>query len=86
MQLTNAMQLPDTIVEAVKADNYHQDGHISVTGLIQPPRQRQLYERHKDLIVEDVSDRVWMLMGSNVHHILERSGLGRTRNLELVHQ
>ena len=72
MQLTNVMNLPDTIADAVAADTYHQDGHISVTGLIQPPRQRQLYERHKDLIVEDVSDRVWMLMGNNVHNILER--------------
>ena len=73
MQLTNKMSLPQTIVDAVNADTYHQDGHISATGLIQPPRQRQLYIRHKDLIVEDVSDRVWMLMGNNVHNILERA-------------
>ena len=74
MKLTNNMCLPQTLVDAVTNDPYDSKGQISVTGLIQPPRLRQLSIRHFDELVEDVSDRVWMILGSNTHYILERAG------------
>ena len=71
MQITNNAGLPQALVDAVTNDPYQQSGHISVTGLIQPPRIRQLTMRHD--ITVDASDRIWMLLGSNVHEIIERT-------------
>lgn len=71
MNLTNIHNLPSPLVAALTRDTYFQDGHISVTGLIQPPRIRQLTKRYHDKITEDVTDRIWALIGSAVHSILE---------------
>lgn len=73
MELTNVYNLPSPLVNALKNDRYHQPGHISVTGLIQPPRIRQLMIRHADMVSEDVSDRIWMLLGNAVHEVLDRA-------------
>jgi len=73
MELTNNAGLPQALVDAVTNDPYQQSGHISVTGLIQPPRIKQLTTRHRDEISIDASDRIWMLLGSNVHEIIERA-------------
>ena len=73
MELTNNAGLPQALVDAVTNDPYYQSGHISVTGLIQPPRIRQLTARHRDEITIDASDRIWMLVGSNTHAIIERA-------------
>jgi len=70
---TNNYNLPDALASALSADWYSQPGHISVTGLIQPPRIRQLSIRHADFVEEDVSDRIWALLGSAVHDILQRA-------------
>lgn len=75
MKYTNKFNLPDSIVLAVKNDPYSQDGHISATGLIQPPRIRQLNIRHDDEITEDISERIWPLLGNNTHYILERTNI-----------
>lgn len=72
MKLTNRLNLPSTIVSAIERDPYHQDGDISATGLIQPPRIKQLTARYRDNLSMDVADRVWPLLGSNTHYILER--------------
>lgn len=72
-KLTNKLNLPSTIVSAIQRDPYYQSGNISATGLIQPPRIRQLTARHWDSISMDVSDRIWPLLGSNTHYILERA-------------
>jgi len=71
MELTNRLNLPSTIVSAIQRDPYHQDGDISATGLIEPPRIRQLNSRYRGEITADVADRVWPLLGSNTHYILE---------------
>lgn len=73
MELTNIYDLPSPLVNALKNDRYHQPGHISVTGLIQPPRMRQLILRYADMVSEDVSDRIWMLLGNAVHEVLDRA-------------
>ena len=74
MNLTNLMGLPDAFVAAVKNDPYTGGGDISVTKLIDAPQRRVLYSKFKDFVVEDVSDRVWALMGQAVHTVLERAG------------
>jgi hypothetical protein len=74
MRLTNRLNLPDAIVQAVKNDGYSRgDSDISVTQLIAPPRKVSLERVHADDIEEDVSDRVWSLLGQSVHTILERA-------------
>ena len=75
MQYTNRFGLPESIVRAVKNDPYTQDGHISATGVILPPRVRQLQIRHDDEITEDISERIWPLLGNNTHYILERTNI-----------
>lgn len=73
MNLTNTYNLPDAILQAVKNDPYKGGGDISVTKLIDAPQRRQLLSKYKASIVEDVSDRVWSLLGQAVHTILERA-------------
>jgi hypothetical protein len=73
MNLTNTYNLPDAILQAVRNDPYKGGGDISVTKLIDAPQRRQLLSQYKASIVEDVSDRVWSLLGQAVHTILERA-------------
>lgn len=74
MKLTNKLGLPQPLVDAVRNDGYDRgDSDISVTGLITPPRQATLRERHEDEITEDASDRIWSLVGQVVHGVLERA-------------
>lgn len=45
-----------------------------MTTLLKPSRIVVLEEKHKDELEEDVSDRIWSLLGQTVHGILERAG------------
>lgn len=73
MHWTNTENLPQPLVSAIQFSDYDSVGDISVTGLIQPPRIRQLTKRHNNEIVEDISEGIWRLIGSVGHKILERS-------------
>jgi len=74
MKITNHANLPQAIVDAVTNDSYSKgDAHISVTGLLRPPRLAVLEKCHEDEITEDVSDRIWSLLGQSIHGILERA-------------
>ncbi len=78
--LTNEYGLPQSLVNAIANDQY--DGPrndlsvISVTTLISPPKIRMLRHRHQGEITEDVSQKVWILLGQSVHSILERAESG----------
>jgi len=76
--LTNRLNLPDGVVAAVTNDPYTRgDSDISVTQLISPAYQRKL--RQEVEVVEDVSDRIWSLLGQSVHTVLERAYRGKGR-------
>jgi hypothetical protein len=76
MKLTNKFQLPDAIVRAVQNDSYSKgESDFSATGLLKPPRQTALLERHGHEAEEDVSDRIWSLLGQSVHSICERANV-----------
>ena len=76
MKITNKSNLPKVIERAVINDPYDSSGsNISTTRLIAPPRIRVLEMRNWDLIEDDVSNRIFSLLGQSVHHILERSKL-----------
>ena len=74
MKLTNSSNLPQAIVNAVANDPYDSSGsNISTTMLIKPPRIRMLQKLNDEYIVEDVSDKIFALIGQNTHHIIERA-------------
>lgn len=76
MKLTNKAGLPDALVNAVRNDGYSRgQSDISVTQLIDSPFIRHLRQQHADELTEDVSDRIWSLMGQSIHTILERANL-----------
>jgi len=72
MRITNKLGLSQVWVDAViAADDYDKIGWRSCTGLIAPVRQQLLMERYDEQIEEDVIDRIWLLLGSACHQILQ---------------
>ena len=73
--ITNNKGFPEALVKAVTNDSYSRGtADRSVTGLLAPPRQAALIERHGGMISEDVSERTFALYGQLVHLLLERAG------------
>ena len=73
MHYTNLHNLPQPLFDALTFDDYEMgDADISVTGLIKPPRIRILEKRHDDEIVQDCTERLWAVLGSIGHKIIER--------------
>lgn len=83
MKLTNKNNLPQPIFDAIANDEYSKgECDYTVTQLLKPPRMVILEQKHWDELEEDISDRIWMLMGSAIHWVLERnaaSGLAEKR-------
>src|ERR1043165_9738809 len=74
MKYTNIANLPTPLVAAIAYSDYDGDSYdITASGLVTPPRIRQLMKRHGKEMTEDVSDRIWALIGSVGHAILERA-------------
>lgn len=73
-RLTNKLNLPQPIVEAVLNDSYSAGGSdFSATSLLMPARMKQLVRMHPEECVEDVADILYRLQGQAVHTILERA-------------
>lgn len=76
--ITNKHNLPETLIRFIKHDKYSRgDARKSVTQLIGPPRIDVLRGLHADDMTFDAVDRIWSLLGTAVHHVLE-SGAGET--------
>ncbi len=74
-RLTNKLRLPSPIVKAVMNDPYdNRKSDFTPSILLTPPRARALINQHRNEITEDVSDKLWALMGQIGHTILERAG------------
>lgn len=72
MKFTNKHNLPQPIVSLLSRHKYSRGkADVSVTELIAPPQLAVLRREHGHKIVEDVADRFWALMGTNIHKILE---------------
>ena len=83
MKLTNKFNLPEPLVNAVKNQAYSKgSSDITVTQLIQPPLIRHLNALHHDKVEEDASSRIWALLGSSVHSILEKAYQGSNARVE----
>ena len=75
MQITNEYGLPQQMVELCSQDYIYEPGEYRVTSLLKGIKETLLLRRHSDEIVVDVSEMVWLLFGSAVHHILEKQNL-----------
>lgn len=86
--MTNLYGLPDAIYRAVKNDSYSPGDTPSytATSLLKPPRQARLMKNHADEIEEDASDRIWSLLGSAVHMVLERAGGNEIKETRYYHK
>lgn len=74
MKITNRHNLPDTFLSFARDDKYDRGiADISVTTLIDAPRVNILKSQKADEITADVSDMIWPLLGTAVHHMLESS-------------
>ena len=74
MKITNKLNLPKPLVEAVSSDDYSRgDSDISVTQLIAPPQKVYLEELNEDEIECDAGDLIWSAFGRAMHVLLERA-------------
>lgn len=73
MKITNRYNLPEAFVNAVASDHIMVPDRISVTSLIGSPLRRQLMLKHADTLEDDVSNRMWAMLGTAVHSILEKN-------------
>jgi len=76
MRLTNKFSLPEPFVAAVSSDDYERgEAEYTATELIKPSRIVAYSRRYDDVMVEDVSERVWRFQGQTKHIVLERIAL-----------
>jgi hypothetical protein len=80
MQITNNFGLPELLRKAVEFDSHVTNGDISVSELISGPRVRILKQRHRHEITEDVSDRLYSLLGTCTHLAIERADMQSVRH------
>lgn len=67
----NRHNLPDPVAAVLAYDGYNRgNSHISVTGLIQPPRIRILKTLGTE---EDIIDRLWSSVGTAFHAFAEEA-------------
>lgn len=72
MKITNKQSLPGALVAAMYMDPYDAgNADISVTSLIEPPRRRIMRQHYGDVVTMDVADRLWPLLGSAFHKLME---------------
>ena len=72
MKLTNLYGIPEAFQRFEEAHPYDPGpANISVTSLIDSPQIRRLRREHAEDISEDVSDRIYAILGTAVHAILE---------------
>lgn len=83
MKITNKFNVPETLV-ALAARDYYSKGKsdYSVTEIISPPRIQRLRRTHFDEIEQDASDMLWMLLGTALHVVAERSEVSGHTNEE----
>jgi hypothetical protein len=75
MKLTNKFGLPDTVVKALTRSEYSKgDSNRSITQLIDSPRVRILRQENWHNMEEDVSEKMWAVLGSAAHKMFEETG------------
>jgi hypothetical protein len=76
MLITNRFSLPQPFVDLVSEDTYSKgESDITTTGLAQPPKIAELTRRHASEITMDCSEKVWTMLGTANHYVLEQIAL-----------
>ena len=76
MKITNKFNLPQPFVDLVSGETYSKgESDITTTGLAQPPKIAELTRRHSGEITMDASEKVWTMMGTANHYVLEQIAL-----------
>lgn len=71
--ITNIYNLPQPFVDLVSEDTYSKgESDITTTGLAQPPKIAELTRRHGSEITMDCSEKVWTMLGTANHYVLEQ--------------
>ena len=87
MKIVNINNLPKIIELFLKVDFYDHkqaEGTISATTLLKPIKEIILTERHYDEIEVDVSERLWSVLGSGVHAVMENMSYLHIEGDELI--
>ena len=74
MKIINKNNLPQEIFEFLSVDNYDYDSDpntISTTTIIKPTQEVLLMERHGRNLEADAMGRLWAVLGTAVHSVLE---------------
>ncbi|MGA0128439.1 MAG: PD-(D/E)XK nuclease family protein [Burkholderiales bacterium] len=75
MRLTNKFGLPEPVVKALTRSDYDRgESNRSITQLIDSPRIRILRQENWDAMEEDVSEKMWAVLGSAAHKMFEETG------------
>lgn len=72
MKLTNKFGLPQPVVTALTRSEYSKgESNRSITQLIDAPRVRILRQENWDSMEEDVSEKLWAVLGTAAHKMFE---------------
>ena len=83
MKITNNHNVPETLLALALRDDYTKGkADFSVTEIISPPRIQRLRRKHYAEMEQDVSDMLWMLLGTALHVVAERSEVDGHTNEE----
>ena len=85
MQITNNLNLPQPLYDAIEAAYLSYDpgeSDITCSQLPSPPQMVELQRRHREDIVVDVSKLIYAFLGTVMHHALEVFGQGGVRIVE----
>lgn len=73
MKITNNLHLPEAFVRAVSVERHNKAGCYSATTLNKGIKEIILQERHWEEFEQDASDNVWVVFGTAVHAVMEKS-------------
>lgn len=72
MRITNKFNLPESIVQFNQNAVYNSGkSNITCTQLIDSPRIVQLRKKHQNELEQDISEMLWMIMGTAMHSIFD---------------
>lgn len=76
------MNLPQPFVDAATSNHEYKPNRYSVTELLGGTCEAILKRRHQGEAEEDVADRVWAILGSAVHKVLQEAKASDTQTQE----
>jgi hypothetical protein len=71
MKITNNLNLPASLVDVVSREYEYKDKRYSVTSLLKGVRETILQRRHHNEIEQDVSEMIWLILGTAAHRVME---------------